>query len=85
MTVLEVLNREDIHPILSQVEQQTRVFSSAIMMYISLKFLVFLVLNMVTMISIFSCIWDSLNENKRRKMQSDRIYILKNSLIVDEE
>lgn len=85
MTVLDILNREDIHPILSQVDQQTRVFSSAMMMYISLKFLVFLVLNMVLMISIFSCIWDSLNENKRRKMKSDRIYILRNSLIIDEE
>lgn len=85
MTVLEVLNREEIHPILSQVDHQTRVFASAIMMYISLKFLVFLVLNMVVMISIFSCIWDSLNENKRRKMDVDRIFLLKNSLLIDDE
>lgn len=85
MTVLEVLNREEIHPILSQVDHQTRVFPSAIMMYISLKFLVFLVLNMVVMISIFSCIWDSLNENKRRKMDVDRIFLLKNSLLIDDE
>lgn len=84
LTVLNVENRDEIFPIMSQVDERTRTFPSAIMMYCSLKFLIFLVVNILLIISIIPCIWDSLNENKRRKMEDDRIYILKNALIIHE-
>lgn len=85
MTVLNVTNRDELFPIISQIDEKVRTFPSALMMYTSLKILIFLVVNMILMISIVPCIWDSLNQNKRQKMESDRVYILQSSLIVNEE
>jgi hypothetical protein len=85
MTVMNITNRDEMLPILSQIAPNVRTFPSAVMMYISLKFFVFLALNMVLIISIFPCVWDSINENKRTKMKSDRVYILSNSLTGNED
>lgn len=84
MTVLEILNREETRPIMELIPQSTRTLPSAMMMYISLKFLVFLIMNMLIMITIFPCVWDSLNENRRRKFEDDRKYILQSSVNINE-
>jgi hypothetical protein len=84
MTVMEILNREEIRPFMEQVPQITRTFPSAMMMYISLKCLIFLVINMLIMICLFPCVWDSLNDNKRRKMEEDRKCILSSQSINEE-
>jgi 5-bromo-4-chloroindolyl phosphate hydrolysis protein len=85
MTVMNITNRDEMQPILSQIDPNVRTFPSAVLMYISMKFFVFLALNMVLIISIVPCVWDSINENKRTKMKSDRVYILSSSLTGNED
>lgn len=85
MTVMEVLNREEVRPFIEQIPSSVRVFPSAMLMFISLKFLVFLVLNMLIMICIVPSVWDSLNNNKREKIEEDRKYILRSSLVINEQ
>ncbi len=82
---MEVLNREDIRPFMKQIPESVRAFGPGLLMYLSLKFIIFLVLNLIIMICVFPCVWDSLNKNKIRKMEEDRKYILQSSQAINEE
>jgi hypothetical protein len=76
---MEVLNRNEIRPILEEADPNVFRIPPAIMMYTSLKVFIFIVINILLMIAIIPTVWDTLNENKQKKLDTERAYILSSS------
>lgn len=77
MTVMEIRNKEDIRGILEKVNPNILTFPPALMMYTSLKYYLFYVLNILSMIVIVPSVWNNLGQTKDAKVNSEKLYILR--------
>lgn len=85
MTVMEIQNREDIRPILEKVNPNILTFPPALMMYTCLKYYLFYVLNILSMIVIVPSVWNNLSQTKEAKVNSEKLYILRSSQAINTE
>lgn len=83
MTIMEIENRDEIRPILEKIDSSVLTFAPALMMYTSLKLLLFFAVNILLMVFIVPAVWDTLNENKRRKFDSERRFIINASSLTE--
>ncbi|CAG9800366.1 unnamed protein product [Chironomus riparius] len=83
MTVMEIRNREDIRPILEKVNPNILTFPAALMMYTSLKYYLFFVLNILSMIVIVPSVWNNLSQTKEAKVNDEKLYILRSSQCIN--
>lgn len=85
MSVMEVHNREDIRPILEKINPNILTFPPAVMMYTSLKYYIFFILNILCMISVIPSMWNSFGRNRDEKVKSEKEYILRSNQSINLE
>lgn len=69
MTLLEITNREDARPLIEQIPVEYRTLPSTVMLYVSLKGVAGLILNIVVLFFVTLTGWEVVDGNKRHAIQ----------------
>jgi hypothetical protein len=75
MDVMEIQNREEIRPIINQIELGFRTSAPAAMWFITSKAIVFFIANIWMIFLFVPATWNLLTENKVRKETNDRMFL----------
>lgn len=72
MTLMEIQNRNEMHPIIQQIDYADRTSAAGLMWFFTSKLIFFFIVNIVVLMLFIPTSYELLNENKRRRQINDR-------------
>lgn len=75
MTLMEIRNRNDMHPIIQQIDYADRTSAAGLMWFITSKLILFFIVNIVVLMLFIPTSYELINENKRRRQINDRSFV----------
>lgn len=66
MTLLEITNRVEVRPLIAQIDIAVRSLPPTVMLYVSLKGVIGLILNIVVLFFVVLTGWEVVDGNKRK-------------------